>query len=197
MYELVLKMQKVRPIACTADSQECETMVRPGIHWDTIHLHAHKVLIENFLSLGIFRGASEDILQSGISAAFFPHGLGHSLGLDVHDSRQYLKTVQLDLPPSSSSTPAKLYTYLRIRQPLLSGMVLTVEPGCYFAPQMMEEHGVWTSPHVNQDKLREYVSVGGVRLEDDVVVREDGCENLTTVGRESTWVEATASGASL
>ncbi len=73
-------------------------------------------------------------------------------------------------------------------------MVLTVEPGCYFAPQMMEEHGVWTSRHVNQDKLREFISVGGVRIEDVVVVREDNCENLTTVGRERHWVEAACSG---
>jgi Xaa-Pro dipeptidase len=52
-------------------------MVKPGIHWDTLHLHAHKVLIDGFLQLGIFKGASaEDILQSGISAAFLPHGLG-------------------------------------------------------------------------------------------------------------------------
>lgn len=74
-------------------------------------------------------------------------------------------------------------------------MVLTVEPGCYFAPQLMEEHGVWTSRFVVQDKLKEYVGIGGVRIEDVIVVREQGVENLTTVGKERDWVEAVCSGA--
>lgn len=169
-------------------------MVKPGIHWDTLHLHAHKVLVDGFISFGIFKGSAEELLQSGLTAAFFPHGLGHSLGLDVHDSRQYLKREYIDLPKESKSTPDKLYTYLRIRQPLATGMVLTVEPGCYFAPQLMEEHGVWKSPLVDQEKLKEYVSVGGVRIEDVVVVRENGAENLTTVVRDREWVESVCSG---
>ena len=172
-------------------------MVKPGIHWDTIHLRAHTILIDGFLALGILKGDPELILQSGISAGFMPHGLGHSLGLDVHDSRQYLRKTHLNLPSSSSTTPAKLYTYLRVRQLLQKGMVLTVEPGCYFAPQMLEEHGIWTSPYVDQAKLNEYLSVGGVRIEDVVVVTEDGCENLTTVGRERAWIEAACSGSDL
>ncbi|KAE8542458.1 hypothetical protein D1P53_001237 [Cryptococcus gattii VGV] len=184
IYKLVLRMQK-----------ECEELVKPGLHWDTIHLHAHKVLIDGLLSLGIFTGSPEDILQSGITAAFLPHGLGHSIGLDTHDSLQYLRLVHKDLPPTTSSTPSKLYKYLRIRLPLTLNMVLTVEPGCYFAPQLMEEHGVWTSEFVVKDKLKEYVGIGGVRIEDVVVVREQGVENLTTVGREREWVEAVCSGA--
>lgn len=168
-------------------------MVRPGIHWDMIHLHGHKVLIDGFLSLGIFSGDPDTILRSGVSAAFFPHGLGHSLGLDVHDSRQLLRSLHLDLPETFHTAPAELFSYLRIRQALQTGMVLTVEPGCYFAPQLMEQHRVWTSPHVNQEKLREYVAVGGIRIEDVVVVREEGCENLTTVCRERAEVEAKCS----
>lgn len=73
-------------------------------------------------------------------------------------------------------------------------MVLTVEPGCYFPPQLMEEHGIWDSPFVNTKKLKEYQSVGGVRIEDVVLVTETGCENLTTVGRERVWVEEACSG---
>ncbi|ORY34724.1 metallopeptidase family M24-domain-containing protein [Naematelia encephala] len=182
IYDTVLRMQK-----------ESEAMIRPGIHWDTLHLHTHKVLIDRFLELGIFTGGTaEEILASGISAAFYPHGLGHALGLDVHDSLQYLRSTHIDIPPESKSS--KLYTYLRIRQPLQKGFVLTVEPGCYFAPQMMEEHGVWENKYVNKDKLRDYIPVGGVRIEDVVVVTKDGWENLTTVGRERKWVEAVCSG---
>jgi Xaa-Pro dipeptidase len=168
-------------------------MVKPGIHWDTLHLHAHKVLIDGFLSIGIFKGSPEAILHSGITAAFYPHGLGHSLGLDVHDSRQYLKNVHVDIPAESEQSP-KLFTYLRVRRPLEAGMVLTVEPGCYFPPQLMDEHKVWDSEFVDKDRLKEYVSVGGVRIEDVIVVREHGAENLTTVGRERDWIEAVCSG---
>ncbi|ORX37716.1 metallopeptidase family M24-domain-containing protein [Kockovaella imperatae] len=178
IYDLVLRMQK-----------ECEALVKPGAHWDTIHLHGHKVLIDGFIQLGIFTGSPEAILASGVTAAFFPHGLGHSMGLDVHDSRQLLASVHLDLPVESKQVH-KLFTYLRIRRKLEQGMVLTVEPGCYFPPQLMEEHGAWTSEYVNKDRLREYIGVGGVRLEDGVVVTADGCENLTAVPRERAEVEA-------
>ena len=169
-------------------------MVKPGAHWDTLHLHAHKVLVDGFISLGVFVGDANEVLQSGITAAFLPHGLGHSLGQDVHDSRQLLKSVHIAIPAESKATPEKLYTYLRIRRPLEKGMVLTVEPGCYFPPQLMEEHGVWKSEFVNKDVLKTYCPVGGVRLEDVVVVREGACENLTTVGRDREWVESVCSG---
>ncbi|OCF42604.1 xaa-Pro dipeptidase [Kwoniella heveanensis CBS 569] len=183
IYELVLRMQK-----------ECEALVKPGVHWDTLHLHAHKVLVDGLLKLGIFKGDPEQVLQSGVTSGLFPHGLGHSLGLDVHDSRQYLKSTHFALPDSTASTPAKLYAYLRIRQPLTEGMVLTIEPGCYFAPQLMDEHGIWTSEFVDTDALKRYVGVGGVRIEDVVVVRSAGVENLTTVGREKAWIESVCSG---
>lgn len=183
IYELVLKMQV-----------ECEKATRAGVHWDELHLLAHKVLIAGFIKMGIFKGSEEQMLQSGLSAAFFPHGLGHSIGLDVHDSLQYLREIHLDLPQSTKDTPEKLYTYLRLRQVLQDRMVVTIEPGCYFPPQLLDIHGVWESDLVDHDVLKTYLSVGGVRIEDVVVVREGGCENLTTVGRERQWVEERCSG---
>lgn len=72
---------------CVLNGQECEAITKAGTHWDDIHLHAHKVLIETFLKIGIFKDADMDsLLKSGLSCAFYPHGLGHSIGLDVHDS---------------------------------------------------------------------------------------------------------------
>lgn len=112
----------------------------------------------------------------------------------MHDSLQYLRSTHLDLPQSTKDTPAKLYTYLRIRQTLRDAMVLTIEPGCYFAPQLLDTHGVWESELVDAEVLKTYLNVGGVRIEDVVVVREGGCDNLTTVGREREWVEARCSG---
>lgn len=170
-------------------------MIKPGAHWDLLHLQAHRTLIEGFLSLGIFQGTVEEILRDGISCAFMAHGLGHSLGLDVHDSRQYLKAEHTVIPPEAKAVSPKLFTYLRIRQPLQEGMVVTVEPGCYFPPQLMEESGVWTSSFVHQERLKEYVQVGGVRIEDCVLVTATGYDNLTTVGRDREWVEGVCSGA--
>jgi Xaa-Pro dipeptidase len=119
--------------------------------------------------------------------------IGHSLGLDVHDSLQLLRTEYLDLPESSKQSP-HIFKYLRIRRPLEVNMVLTIEPGCYFALQLMDEYKVRQSPWVDLRKLAQYIPVGGVRIEDAVVVKEDGCENLTIAVREVEDVEGICSG---
>ncbi|KAJ9122333.1 hypothetical protein QFC22_001754 [Naganishia vaughanmartiniae] len=184
VYEIVLKMQK-----------EAEAICKAGAHWDDLHFLCHSILCQEFLELGIFKdGSVDDLLASGLSQAFFPHGLGHSLGLDVHDSLQLLREEHIDIPARSLQYPG-LFPYLRIRRPLLTGMVLTIEPGCYFSPQLMERAGVKESKYVDQDVLPRYVAVGGVRIEDVVVVRADRCENLTTVPREVEQIEAICSGA--
>lgn len=115
--------------------QECMDMVRPGVHWDMIHLMAHRVLVRGFQRLGIFKNANsagsgswnseEAILASGVSAAFFPHGLGHSIGMDVHDVPSASK-------PANNKTVVRavelghksLYNNLRLRLPLEQGMVV-------------------------------------------------------------------------
>jgi Xaa-Pro dipeptidase len=73
-------------------------------------------------------------------------------------------------------------------------MVLTVEPGCYFSPNLIKTYGVGTSPLVNLEVMDRYAAMGGVRIEDVVVVTVDGSENLTTVGREVEWIERVCSG---
>ena len=106
-------------------------MIKPGVHWDAVQLLCHRILIKSFIKLGIFKSdvPEEDILNSGISAAFFPHGVGHSLGLDVHDVPSISK-------PKSGEGRSKLsdalsekaaigtYRYLRLRKPLEKGMVV-------------------------------------------------------------------------
>lgn len=120
-------------------------MLKPGIHWDTIHLGCHKTLVKRFLELGIFKGNEDEVLRSGVSAAFFPHGLGtfgltciiqalpysriiagHSLGLDVHDVPSASKPDEkfnMTIPEESRQNP-EFYRYLRLRLPLEAGMVL-------------------------------------------------------------------------
>ena len=108
--------------------------LKPGLHWDAVQLLCHRTLVRGFQKLGIFKtpdspgsgswNSEEAILASGISSAFFPHGLGHSLGLDVHDVPSASKP---DVNPTIERLPLgheSFYTYLRLRLPLEEGMVV-------------------------------------------------------------------------
>lgn len=166
IYDLVLLMQR-----------ECCKRVAPGVNWEELHLLAHKILINGFLEIGIFRKefTSEQILESRISAAFLPHGLGHTLGMDTHDTGGR----------ANYSDPDPLFRYLRIRRSLEAGMVVTVEPGCYFSPFVTDE---WKTKEcwkiVDESVLDLYWDVGGVRIEDDVLVTVDGYENFTKITKD-------------
>lgn len=200
IYSLVLEMQHAS-----------FALLKPGLHWDEVQLVCHRTLIRGFQRLGIFRSdaeyTEEAILASGLTAAFFPHGLGHSLGLDVHDVPTVSKptdpvtgtVVVLGNGANPGVDEAKwghqsLYRYLRLRRPLEQGMVVTVEPGIYFSPHLLERAKVHESEFVDAEVLRKYESVGGVRIEDVVVITEGGYENLTTVRSDVEWLEAVCSG---
>ncbi|TDL17094.1 Creatinase/aminopeptidase [Rickenella mellea] len=192
IYELVLEMQKLSIAA-----------LKPGLHWDTIQLLCHTTLIRGFQRFGLFLSPSspssgswnsaESILASGVSTAFFPHGVGHSLGLDVHDVPSASKPAKNEtIGRGYDVVNEELHRYLRLRVPLEEGMVVTVEPGIYFSPHLLA--AVRASRHINHDVLNRYEAVGGVRIEDVVLITENGCENLTTVGKETSWVEGICSG---
>ncbi|KAL4076616.1 metallopeptidase family M24-domain-containing protein [Scleroderma yunnanense] len=205
MYDLVLRMQ-----------QESLSMLRPGVHWDDVQLRCHEVLVDGFLNLGIFRSPEapsaigdsnkcgdlrRNILVSGISAAFFPHGLGHSLGMDVHDVPIVSKPPKTGkyfiLGQSESTIPGaggheSFYRFLRLRLPLQAGMVVTVEPGIYFSPHLLAPHR--QSSFLDADVLARFENVGGIRIEDDVLITENGAENLTTVRSETAWIESVCAG---
>lgn len=108
IYDIVLKMQEVSI-----------SMLKAGVHWDDVHLAAHKVAIEGLLELGILQGDKEDILKTRTSVAFFPHGLGHFLGMDTHDTGGH---------PNYEDKDA-MFRYLRVRFPLPARSIITVEPG--------------------------------------------------------------------
>lgn len=108
LYDIVLKMQK-----------ETTAMIKPDMLWDDIHLHAHKVAIDGLISLGVLKGDPKEILEARTSAAFFPHGLGHYLGMDTHDCGGNPNPKDKDI----------IFRYLRLRQRIPVGSVVTVEPG--------------------------------------------------------------------
>ncbi|KAH6903819.1 prolidase [Coprinopsis sp. MPI-PUGE-AT-0042] len=188
IYSLVLEMQNA-----------AFKLIKPGVHWDLVHLECHRILARGFTKLGIFKDtASEaELLDSGVTSPFFPHGLGHSLGMDVHDVPSASKPVVNDTIPKvdldgKTIGSKSLYTYLRLRLPLEENMVVTNEPGCYFSPHLLSS--IRSSPLINHDVLARYESIGGVRIEDVIVITAQGYENLTTVRSEVEWVEGVCSG---
>lgn len=164
IYNIVRKMQST-----TMD------LIKPGASWDDIHLEAHKVMIREFLKLGIFKTEykEEEIFESNVSARFFPHGLGHLLGMDTHD---------VGGRPNYDDPDPKL-RYLRLRRPLVKGMVLTDEPGVYFSPFLLKDILEDSSKvkYINKDVLEKYWYIGGVRIEDDLLITDDGFENFTKI----------------
>lgn len=116
-------------------TQAAMEITKPGVHWDTVHYTCHKILVQGFQRLGIFKtpdspssgswNSEESILASGDSAAFFPHGLGHSLGMDVHDVPSASKpTINPTIAETAKVGNSSYYTYLRLRLPLEKGMVV-------------------------------------------------------------------------
>lgn len=154
--------------------------IKPGVEWDSLHLLAHRVLIKHFLKLGLFiNGSEEEIFESKVTAWFFPHGLGHLLGMDTHDVGGYPNYDDENI----------LLRYLRLRRKLQPGMVVTDEPGIYFSPFLLEHITAEQKKFVNLDLVDKYMYVGGVRLEDDILVTKDGYENLTHITSDPYEIE--------
>ncbi|KAF2774367.1 hypothetical protein EJ03DRAFT_322959 [Teratosphaeria nubilosa] len=177
IYDLVLLMQS-----------ECMKMIKAGVMWEDVHMKAHTVAMEGLRDLGILKKnlTTEQILESKISTRFFPHGLGHMLGMDTHDVGGN----------ANYSDPNEYFRYLRIRGKLPVNAVVTNEPGIYFRKYPLEQElkdGMWEGV-VDQAVLKRYWAVGGVRIEDDIWVKEGGYENLTTVGSRLDFVEAAVAG---
>jgi len=157
--------------------------MKPGVNWEDMHRLANRVICEGMLKNGFCKGTVDELIDNHIGALFFPHGLGHMLGLDTHDVGGYPKGVTKINEPGIKS--------LRARRVLQKNMVITVEPGIYFIDALLLpalEDPV-KSKFLNADKIKSFMNFGGVRLEDDVVVTDNGIENLTICPREIEDVE--------
>lgn len=165
--------------------------VQPGAEYRDVHLTAARVLADGLVSLGILRGEPDALVEDDVHALFFPHGVGHLLGLDVHDMED-LGDLAGYAAGRSRSTRFGLNA-LRLDRPLEVGMVVTVEPGFYQVPAILEDPArrARVGDRVDWDRLAVFASVRGIRIEDDVLVTEDGCEVLTSdIPKDASAVEA-------
>jgi Xaa-Pro aminopeptidase len=155
--------------------------VRPGVEYRNIHLLAAQVLAEGLVDLGILQGNPEDLVEMDAHALFFPHGVGHLLGLDVHDMEDLGDFAGYEKSRARSDRFG--LCFLRLHRPLKSGMLVTIEPGFYQVPGILNDPQNRSKYQdiVNWDRLAQFADVRGIRIEDDVLVTEDGSEVLTAV----------------
>ncbi|TDX29025.1 Xaa-Pro dipeptidase [Modicisalibacter xianhensis] len=150
--------------------------IRPGVSFITLHRHMHHALGTLLIEHGLIRCSEEAAVESGITRAFCPHGLGHLLGLQVHDVGGRMTSDGQPLP-APQGDPA-----LRLTRELEAGMVVTVEPGLYFIPMLLEPLRDSTAgAHIDWMKVDALASHGGIRIEDNVLVTKANQENLTRV----------------
>lgn len=152
---------------------------KPGVTYQSIHLETAKVITAGLKNLGIMKGDVNEAVANGAHAMFFPHGLGHMMGLDVHDMED-LGENYVGYDDEISRIDQFGTAFLRLGRRLQTGFVLTVEPGIYFVPALIakwKEEKI-NSSFINYDKAMEYIGFGGIRLEDDILITENGCRIL-------------------
>ena len=170
------KQREIYEIVLAANNHGRE-LTRPGSTYLSVHLAAAEVIVSGLKALGLMKGDVKEAVASGAHALFMPHGLGHMLGLDVHDMEDL---GQIYVGFDDEIRPADQFgnANLRMGRKLQPGFVITNEPGIYFIPALIEK---WKSEKINTrfinfERLADYFDFGGIRLEDDILVTETGSE---------------------
>jgi Xaa-Pro aminopeptidase len=147
----------------------------PGKSNKDLHLEACRVLAAGLKGLGLMKGDIDEAVAKGAHALFMPHGLGHMMGLDVHDM-EGLGENYVGYNDQVKRSEQFGLAFLRFALPFEPGHVFTIEPGCYFIPELIAQ---WKSEKlhtdfINYDRVEKYLDFGGVRIEDDVLITQDG-----------------------
>ncbi len=153
--------------------------IEPGKPYREVHLLSARIVAQGLKDLGLMKGNIDDIVSQGAHALFFPHGLGHMMGLDVHDM-EGLGEDYVGYTETMKRSDQFGLAFLRLAKPLQPGHVLTVEPGIYFIPELIDlwrGEGKFTD-FINYDRLEGFKDFGGVRIEDDVLVTDTGSRVL-------------------
>jgi Xaa-Pro dipeptidase len=169
--------QRFQALIDRMDTMELEIIgrVRAGVDYRDLHVDTHRALAALLVDAELATGDPDTLLGTGVTSAFFPHGLGHLLGIQVHDvgGHQENEAGTIIDPPSG-------HPFLRLTRVLEEDMVLTIEPGLYVIDMLLENlRGTPAEDHVNWDTVDWLRPYGGVRIEDDIRVMANGQENLT------------------
>lgn len=164
---LIARMDEMQQTLCAS--------VRSGVDWREVHLRAHELIATLLRDSDITTCTSEEAVATGVSKVFFPHGLGHLLGLEVHDVGGFMRSPEGGEIPRPDGHP-----YLRLTRVLEPGFVVTMEPGIYFIEQLLSEaRADARASRINWSRVADLSRFGGIRIEDDLAVTAAGCENLT------------------
>ena len=185
IYEIVLKA-----------NMDAIDAAGPGMSNRDLHLMACRVLASGLKELGLMKGDVDDAVTAGAHALFMPHGLGHMMGMDVHDMEGLGENFVGYNDEVKRSDQFGL-AYLRFALPYKAGHIFTIEPGCYFIPELFE---LWKgekkhTSFINYDKVEKYLDFGGIRIEDDLLITESGHRLLgKPIPKSVADVEATCAG---
>ncbi|AWW00660.1 aminopeptidase P family protein [Arcticibacterium luteifluviistationis] len=168
IYNIVLEMEESSIAALKA-----------GIMNRDIHIDANKLMLSRLKELGLVSGNTDELAEQGMGGLFMPHGLGHQIGMDVHDMEDLGEDLVGYSEGLKRSTQLGLKS-LRLAKKLEADYVITVEPGIYFIPELIEQ---WKADkmfeeHINYDKLKDYYDFGGIRIEDDILITANGHQVL-------------------
>ena len=168
IYQVVLKAH-----------DDCIAKLQPEVEYQDIHLLAAETIATGLVDLGILKGNPQDLVEMDAHALFFPHGVGHLLGLDVHDMEDLGDVAGYEAGRSRSDRFG--LGYLRLNRPLESGMLVTIEPGFYQVPAILNDTNFRSKYRdvVNWERLAQFEDVRGIRIEDDVLITDTGAEVLT------------------
>jgi Xaa-Pro aminopeptidase len=149
--------------------------IKPGTKYREVHLEISKIIASGLKDLGLIKDSIDDAVKEGVHALFFPHGLGHLIGLDVHDMED-LGEDYVGYDDKTKRSDQFGFAYLRFAKELQPGHVLTVEPGIYFIPALIDK---WKgekklTQFIDYERVEKYKDFGGIRIEDNVLVTEDG-----------------------
>lgn len=154
-------------------------VAKPGVKWFDVHMSVCRLMTERLKEIGLMKGDTDEAVKAGAHAMFLPHGLGHMMGLDVHDmeglGQEYVGFDEETRPSTQFGTNC-----LRMGRRLEKGFVVTDEPGIYFIPALIDEwkaKGLHTD-FINYTMLETYKDFGGIRIEDDILITDDGCRFL-------------------
>ncbi len=172
--EFSAQQKEIYQIVLDAETMAIDAL-KPGVSYRDIHLFAARIITRGLQSVGLMKGDVDSAVEQGAHALFFPHGLGHMIGLDVHDMEDLGEQYVGYNDKVERSTQFGLNA-LRLGRELETGFALTVEPGIYFIPELMDQ---WQAAgkfkdFINYEKLTSYRNFGGIRIEDNILITETG-----------------------